>query len=150
MPSERTQALPRVAGQRDCGNLLRSVRDFLFAPTEYPSIRHGVPRQTLSIQFFRENLSHSQRLQYETCGYFDVVGGDTGRRYRIWHGSLMNVKRLSEKGVPIKLCFMPRGPLPIGDVMLAQKFALELFESEAVAIAKKSLASLPCWFGPIG
>jgi hypothetical protein len=129
---------------------MRSVRDFLFAPSEYPSIRHGVPGQTFNILFLKENLSRSQRLQYETCGYFDVVGGDTGRRYRIWHGSLMNVERLSEKGVRIKLCFMPRGRLPIGDVMLAQKFALELFESEAVAIAKKSLASLPCWFRQIG
>jgi hypothetical protein len=29
------------------------------------------------------------------------------------------------------LCFMPRGELPVGDIMLAQKMAPELFESEA-------------------
>jgi hypothetical protein len=38
------------------------------------------------------------------------------------------------------LCFMPRGGLPVGDIMLAQKTALELFESDAVRVATGSLA----------
>jgi hypothetical protein len=33
------------------------------------------------------------------------------------------------------LCFMPEGGLPVGDVMLAQKIALELNEKEALAVA---------------
>jgi hypothetical protein len=36
------------------------------------------------------------------------------------------------------LCFEPQGALPVGDVMLAQKVALELFEWETLAVANKS------------
>ena len=34
-------------------------------------------------------------------------------------------------------CFYPAGGLVTGDVMLAQKLALELFETEALACANK-------------
>jgi hypothetical protein len=37
------------------------------------------------------------------------------------------------------LCFMPRGFLPLGDVMLTQKMALELFASEAITIANATI-----------
>jgi hypothetical protein len=33
------------------------------------------------------------------------------------------------------LCFLPIGDLPIGDVMLAQKIALETSESSALTVA---------------
>jgi hypothetical protein len=33
------------------------------------------------------------------------------------------------------LCFVPEGHLPVGDVMLAQKLALESFEVEAIKVA---------------
>ena len=33
---------------------------------------------------------------------------------------------------------MPRGGLPVGDIMLAQKIVLELFESEAIRPANRS------------
>ena len=39
------------------------------------------------------------------------------------------------------LCFEPQGQLPVGDVMLAQKVALELFESKALRVANAS----PTW-----
>ena len=103
-----------------------------------------------AVLLLKENLSPAQRLQYQRSGYFDVVGGDTGNRYRIWHGSQMNVERLGNTALRLKFCFMPKGQLPIGDVMLAQKIALELFESKAVAIANKTLADFPSWFGEIG
>jgi len=35
---------------------------------------------------------------------------------------------------------MPRGGLPVGDIMLAQKIALELFESDTISVANGSLA----------
>jgi len=35
------------------------------------------------------------------------------------------------------LCFMPEGDLVVGDMMLAQKLALELFESEALKVANE-------------
>ena len=90
------------------------------------------------VQLLRENLSAEQREQHEKKGYFDVLGGQTGRRYRIRNGAQMNVLVLDESGTPAgKLCFAPQGKLPVGDVMLAQKLALELFELDALKIANK-------------
>jgi len=85
-----------------------------------------------------ENLSRAQRDQYERCGYFDVAGGKTGKRYRIKKGFQMNVVQLDNKNRPVRLlCFTPEGDLVVGDVMLAQKLALELFESDTLKAANK-------------
>jgi hypothetical protein len=93
-------------------------------------------------QLLTQNLSPAQRHQYERHGYFDVIGGDTGKRYRIRQGYQMNVEQFDRNGRRARLlCFMPRGGLPVGDIMLAQKIALELFESEAIRIANGS----PTW-----
>jgi hypothetical protein len=86
-----------------------------------------------------EHLSPAQRAQYDRFKYFDVVGGNTGRRYRIRHGQVLNVEVLDSTGHRMRLlCFMPEGRLPIGDVMLAQKLALESFEVEAIKVAHMS------------
>jgi hypothetical protein len=62
-----------------------------------------------------QNLSPSQRDQYETRGYFEVVGGTTGKRYRIRNGRQMNVEELDKHGKPAGvLCFMPQGGLVVG------------------------------------
>jgi hypothetical protein len=96
-----------------------------------------------SIDLLVHCLSPAQREQYETHRYFTVTGGDTGATYRIRQGYQMNVDRLDQKGRRVgRLCFMPKDGLPIGDVMLAQKIALELFESEAIRVANKS----PHWY----
>jgi hypothetical protein len=88
------------------------------------------------LQLLVRNLSPSQRDQFEHHDYFDVVGGETGACYRIRYGQILNVERLDENGRRLQLlCFGPKGKLPIGDVMLAQKLALELFESEAFRVA---------------
>ena len=93
------------------------------------------------MQLLKENLSAAQREQYKRCNYFDVIGGVTGRRYRIRQGHQMNVELLGDTGGRVRLlCFMPEGCCWVGDVMLAQKIALELFETEALKIANKSPA----------
>ena len=38
------------------------------------------------------------------------------------------------------LCFMPEGHLAVGDVLLTQKLALELFESETLKVAHRAPA----------
>jgi hypothetical protein len=94
-----------------------------------------------------QNLSPDQRRQYSTHGYFDVVGGNTGNRYRICRGYQMNVEEIDVAGRRIRLlCFMPQGRLVTGDVMLAQKLALELFEADALRIAN----AIPAEFGRLG
>ena len=93
-------------------------------------------------RLLKENLTPAQRHQYDQYRYFEVTGGETGTQYRIRHGSQMNVERLDQVGNHVcTLCFVPEGSLVLGDIMLAQKIALELFESEAIAIANKMPAN---------
>ena len=102
-------------------------------------MRHGVENtpEGRSLELLRRWLSPAQRTQFAESGYFDVVGGATGKQYRIYPGAGMNVCEVDEKGRPtLGLCFLPVGELPIGDVMLAQKIALESFERGALAVAR--------------
>ncbi|MET4800310.1 hypothetical protein ABIA96_002882 [Bradyrhizobium sp. LB11.1] len=103
-------------------------------------VRHGAERtpEGRSLGLLRHWLSPLQQAQFAEKGYFEVVGGDTGRQYRIYPGAMTNVCELDEKGRPkVGLCFLPLGELPIGDVMLSQKIALESCESGALAVARR-------------
>jgi hypothetical protein len=96
---------------------------------------HDKPNER-AIQLLKRNLTVAQRKQYESRRYVDVTGGATGRRYRIHQGLQLNVEELNAAGRRVRLlCFMPEGRLSVGDTMLAQKIALELFELEALKIA---------------
>jgi hypothetical protein len=65
-----------------------------------------------------------------------VIGCDTGARYRITYRAIMNVHQLDPAGHAVaQWCFAPEGGLAIGDVLLAQKIALETMEREALALA---------------
>jgi hypothetical protein len=87
-------------------------------------------------KLLRENLSDSQLSQLDASGCFDVVGGSSGKTYRITRGRQMNVYQLDKNGRRVRgLCFVPEGNLVPGDVMLIQKLSLELNESKAVATA---------------
>jgi len=86
------------------------------------------------VDLLKRWLSRHQLEQFETYGCFEVIGCDTGKRYRISQGAGMNVSELNEHG-DIGLCFVPDGYLSIGDIMLAQKIALESNERAALAVA---------------
>ena len=89
-------------------------------------------------RLLREWLSPEQNAQLEQSGYFEVTGGRTGKRYRIMEGNCANVFELDEKGEPARgWCFVPAGGLENGDVMLAQKIALETDEKGALALANR-------------
>jgi hypothetical protein len=106
-------------------------------------IRNGIERtpEGRSLRLLRQQLSPVQRAQFAEKGYFEVVGGDTGKRYRIYAGAATNVCEVDENGQPtLGLCFLPMGDLPIGDVMLSQKIALENSESIALAVARRFVA----------
>lgn len=102
--------------------------------------------ETRALKLLKAHLSGEQLKQFEREAAFDVIGGDTGRRYRITQGRVMNVQLLDRYGLwRTCLCFEPRGRLPIGDVLLAQKFALELFEMDALDAANKTTAYEATW-----
>jgi hypothetical protein len=89
-----------------------------------------------SQELLRQWLSPDQTEQYDKYQRFDVVGSATGTRYRIVQGTTMNIEELTANGcLARRWCLAPEGALAIGDVMLAQKIALETFERSALAIA---------------
>ena len=90
------------------------------------------------MRLLRQWLSPPQRAQFTEKGYFEVVGGDTGKRYRIYAGVATNVCEVDKNGRPtLGLCFLPMGDLPMGDVMLSQKIALESSENRALGVARR-------------
>jgi hypothetical protein len=90
------------------------------------------------LRLLRAWLSPPQLEHFNAQAHFEVIGCDTGRRYRIKYGAAMNVHELDDEGrVKSGWCFVPQGHLVPGDVMLAQKIALEKFESRALLIAKR-------------
>ena len=89
-----------------------------------------------ALRLLRSWLSPRQRSDFDRNGYFDVVGSDTGRGYRIRRGTSGNVNEIDEYGWLARgWCFVPLGGLTEGDVMLAQKIALETDEERTLSIA---------------
>ena len=113
--SRRTQALRRRF--RELGSNEAEVRGF---------------------RLLREWLSPEQLAQYDAHNYFEVRGCHSGKRYRIRHGTQRNIYELDHAGRPqVGWCFVPRDCRVAGDVILAQKIALETDERGALVVAKQ-------------
>jgi len=95
-------------------------------------------REARGLELLKEWLSSEQSAQYDAKSYFEVTGCHSGKRYRISHGNSMNIHELDGAGHPcVGWCFVPKGYLVAGDVMLAQKIALETDERGALTVANK-------------
>jgi hypothetical protein len=89
-------------------------------------------------RLLRRWLSQRQLAQFDAFNFFDVVGCHTAKRYRIYYATAANVEELTEVGRPMmRYCFIPMGNLVPGDVMLAQKIALETDELAALELANR-------------
>ena len=81
------------------------------------------------IALLRSWLTPEQAKEWDSYKRFDVIGSDTKTRYRVKYGAAMNIDELNSDGkVVAQWCFAPQGNLVVGDVMLAQKIALETME----------------------
>jgi hypothetical protein len=90
------------------------------------------------LNLLREWLSPEQRAQFDAERQFEVVGCHSGKKYRIRYGSAANIDELDDAGRPLMgWCFVPNRYLVPGDVMLAQKIALETNERDALVVANK-------------
>jgi hypothetical protein len=86
----------------------------------------------------RSWLTPEQLKQWMRRREFEVTGCDTGNRYRISDTTSLNVLQLGPSGDAVaKWCFAPKGCLVMGDILLAQKIALETMEREALAVANR-------------
>ena len=87
------------------------------------------------MELLKSNLNPRQLDQFNRERIFEVYGGATGRHYRIRRGWSMNIDEIGTGGSVVKTwCFYPKGRLCVGDVLLAQKLALEAFELEALEV----------------
>jgi hypothetical protein len=101
-------------------------------------------REERGVNLLREWLSPKQRAQFDANRYFDVIGCDSRKRYRIHYGHTTNVHEMGHDDLPsVGWCFGPQGQLVVGDVMLAQKIALETYEYSALAVANRFTIRFP-------
>lgn len=122
--------------RRRFGRICPWTRRSLAIGTLYRAAKEEKTVERRALQLLRSWLSPQQRVEFERKGYFDVVGCDTGKRYRIRRGTSGNVNEIDEYGrLGTGWCFVPVGGLIDGDVMLAQKIALETEEERALSIA---------------
>jgi hypothetical protein len=133
----------REGGQQDAAARHSVRQTWLWRVLHAAKIALPTPPPTYAdelrgVRLLKENLTAEQLTQYERDMSFIVIGGATGQRYRIIAARQMNVAALGKDGGWVKsLCFVPCGQLPLGDIMLAQKIALELFEHEALSTAHR-------------
>jgi hypothetical protein len=101
----------------------------------------GYQAERRSIELLRSWLTPDQLRQFDESGWFIVCGGETGCRYRITYPRApYNVCELDcHDEAVLRLCFIPKGIDAPGDVMLAQKIALETDELSARTIANVML-----------
>ena len=126
----------RIAAQRLGAYFVERIREVQSAREHYRA--RFVTREARGLKLLREWLSPGQRAQFDAKRYFDVIGCDSGKRYRIHYGAMTNVHETGDDGTPlVGWCFLPKGPLVAGDVMLAQKIALETYECSALAVANR-------------
>ena len=97
-----------------------------------------------SLQLLRSWLSPKQTQQWDALSEFEVVGSHTETRYRIRRGKVMNVHELDQTGnIVAHWCFAPKGDLALGDILLAQKIALETMERDALKMANRNYIHEP-------
>lgn len=112
-----------------CSRRAKEFRDWYRRPSSSELRGH---------QLLREWLSPQQLAQYERNDSFEVIGSHTGKKYLIRRGAGMNICELDDAGLSQSgWCFVPSVHLVTGDVMLAQKIALETDERAALAVANR-------------
>jgi hypothetical protein len=136
-----TQRLSTVTGLL-WHSVSKVARNVLTVPERYRAIKAA--REARGLALLREWLSPAQRAQFDATKYFEVVGCDSGWRYRIHYGRVTNVHLIDEAGQPVLgWCFVPSGGLVAGDIMLVQKIALETEELATLAVANRFKVQAP-------
>ena len=131
------ESLPHMANRQLRWLLTSATRGAQAVWDWYRELGHENDSEARGLRLLRGWLSPVQLAQYDTHRYFDVIGCHSGKRYRIRHGTATNIHELDDAGDPTAgWCLVPRDYLVAGDVMLAQKIALETNERGALAVAR--------------
>jgi hypothetical protein len=116
----------------------------LSAVTDLRTPRGALRKQAAErgLILLRSWLTPEQDEQWSRENEFEVVGCDTGTRYRLTNGTNMNIIELDSDGRSVRRwCFTPVGPIVQGDMLLAQKIALETMETYARTVANSQRAA---------
>lgn len=90
-----------------------------------------------AIDLLRGCLSETQRIEFEQTKSFTVIG-KSGRSFRLRWGKIANIDLMTKRNqVQACFCVHPSGDVPIGDVLLAQKFHLETDDEALMRIANQ-------------
>ena len=98
-----------------------------------------------ALELLKAWLSPDQARTFEETGIvrFNVRGSHSGKLYHVVRTHAYGIVEVDDNGVRVDAwCFVPtydyvKGPLPIYDVMLAQKIALETDELAALRVANR-------------
>lgn len=155
VPHQQTEQIGRINAEEDIETYRRLMeriigRDVISQRDPQPDVTTEASDK--SIALLKEWLSPAQLAQYERDGTFNVVGGETGKRYRIHKPAPYNISELDDKGgVVAHICVEPKRTwyrdglspqLADGDVMLSQKIWLEKDETDTLAIANMRDATM--------
>lgn len=145
---EQMQRLQAQLSREQQQQMLRAIYGGVGPPVEMPAAKAEAEKRGMDL--FLANLTPAQKKTYEQSKYIEVKGNKSGKTYRIHHGRQQNIHELDPEGkVVTGWCFLPQGNLVVGDVMLAQKMALEQREKAALKTANRFYVS-PGGRGGIG
>jgi hypothetical protein len=114
-------------------------------PERRPARSDRVGAEARARKLLIEHLNPLQRQQLKDYGWFEVIGGTTGRTYRIWaHRYIANIHAPKE-GWKFCACCADLS-LPTSDHVLAQKIMIESDERRFLRIANRNpVAPLLGW-----
>jgi hypothetical protein len=93
-------------------------------------------KQATAIDLMLDWLTPAQQECLTKNKYFEAVGSETKKIYRVYPGHVFNVFEMGkEKKADARWCFQPRDAPYLGDVMLAQKLTIEADEATLFKVA---------------
>jgi hypothetical protein len=150
--TEELQSLHSRAYRHFQSEMQRQLYDAFAMPARWFGVDVGIgdaKANKRGIRLLKSWLTPEQRKTFEKHGHFDVVGSASKKLYRIKEGRQQNVFELDWNNREIcGWCFLPQGGLVAGDVMLAQKIALETDERAVLKIANRFADRRPNEYHP--
>jgi hypothetical protein len=100
----------------------------------------GLESEERAMGLLKSWLTDGEWESLESCGYFEVVGS-AGGRFRLYAKDCFGVRKLRPgKLLDDAYCVVPDGAPALGDILLAQKIALETDEERTLQIANRRAA----------
>jgi hypothetical protein len=128
----RRNDVPQANGSSRLHGFYEQVREQVFETQRnnellrQEQIRRDRRAKRRALSLMMRLLTPEQRQEFRKSGYFHVIGGSSGNRYRIRAATFANIDVVCASGtVMYRLCAHPAGDVPVYDVMAAQMLHLQ-------------------------